>query len=80
MELYKMCQGNWPSLLVGNNDPANTEHLDCFLSYAAVFLTNVGNYYVCITPEPLICNLIRPGYRAKATESLFQRCLRALWI
>lgn len=43
-ETYRACDGNWESLaeLVGISD----ESLDGYLEYAAVFLGNIGNYYV----------------------------------
>jgi dipeptidyl-peptidase-3 len=42
MELYKSCSGNWDALIglgIGRND------IRQFLTYAATFLSNVGNYY-----------------------------------
>ncbi|KAF2650592.1 dipeptidyl peptidase III [Lophiostoma macrostomum CBS 122681] len=45
MELHKSCHGDWTFLLDDQDDPENLEHLRCFLRYAALFLSNIGNYY-----------------------------------
>ncbi|KAK7753488.1 hypothetical protein SLS62_004563 [Diatrype stigma] len=42
LELHRECAGNWNSL-VGSN--TSSEDLQLFLTYAATFLSNIGNYY-----------------------------------
>ncbi|KAL2024244.1 hypothetical protein VTK56DRAFT_9400 [Thermocarpiscus australiensis] len=42
-ELYRACGGNWDAL-VAPGDISN-EDLDRFLKYAAMFLSNIGNYF-----------------------------------
>ena len=44
LELYSVCQGEWKSL--ASRTGVSIESLDLFLEYAAVFLGNIGNYYV----------------------------------
>lgn len=43
LELHRTCSGNWRSLIGPN---VSSEDLQRFLTYAATFLSNVGNYYV----------------------------------
>lgn len=48
MELHKSCHGNWYTLLGEGADTDEAKHeLRRFLEYAALFLSNMGNYYVC---------------------------------
>lgn len=43
LELYRTCSGDWDALI----EPGVTgEDLHDFLTYAATFLSNVGNYFV----------------------------------
>ncbi|RYP55899.1 hypothetical protein DL771_012275 [Monosporascus sp. 5C6A] len=42
LELYRTCSGNWRSLI---GPDVSSEDLQRFLTYAATFLSNVGNYY-----------------------------------
>ena len=44
LEMYSVCQGEWKSL--ASRAGVSIESLDLFLEYAAVFLDNIGNYYV----------------------------------
>lgn len=44
LELHAHCGGHWNSFI---RDDVSEESLDKFLTYAATFLSNVGNYYVC---------------------------------
>jgi dipeptidyl-peptidase-3 len=44
LEIYKSCEGNWPELASGVG--IEIEELRRFLDYAAVFLGNIGNYFV----------------------------------
>jgi dipeptidyl-peptidase-3 len=44
LEIYKLCEGNWPELASGVG--IEIEELRRFLDYAAVFLGNIGNYFV----------------------------------
>ena len=44
LELYSVCHGEWESL--ASRTSVSLEDLDLFLEYAAVFLGNIGNYYV----------------------------------
>ncbi len=47
MELYNSCSGDWPRL--GKDIGVDCFDLEEFLTYAATFLSNLGNYYVfCI--------------------------------
>lgn len=47
LELHQACNGEWERLLEGADDSATKERelLD-FLNFAALFLSNMGNYYV----------------------------------
>jgi len=70
LELYRTCSGDWKSLA---DDTINNDELNRFLTYAATFLSNVGNYYVRMA---LIPNLFPGAYirccdRDPATRSLF---------
>ncbi|CAM1507779.1 Fc.00g046270.m01.CDS01 [Cosmosporella sp. VM-42] len=42
LELHRTCSGNWRSLI---GPDVSSENLQRFLTYAATFLSNVGNYY-----------------------------------
>ncbi|KAJ3553333.1 hypothetical protein NPX13_g10908 [Xylaria arbuscula] len=42
LELYRSCSGDWDALL-GNG--ITSENLNDFLTYAAAFLSNLGNYF-----------------------------------
>ncbi|RKK17492.1 Dipeptidyl peptidase 3 [Fusarium oxysporum f. sp. cepae] len=42
LELYRTCSGNWRSLIGPN---VSSKDLQRLLTYAATFLSNVGNYY-----------------------------------
>jgi len=44
IELHRACSGDWKSLIHGNI--GEEEELQRFLTYAATFLSNLGNYYV----------------------------------
>jgi len=44
LEVYKSCEGNWPEL--ASSVGIEIEELRRFLDYAAVFLGNIGNYFV----------------------------------
>ena len=44
LELYKSCEGKWPKL--ASRAGIEVEELRRFLNYAAVFLGNIGNYFV----------------------------------
>lgn len=44
LELHAHCTGNWDTFI---GDDVSEESLRKFLAYAATFLSNVGNYYVC---------------------------------
>jgi len=44
IELHSACQGNWESLAAQTG--VSTVNVEFFLEYAAVFLGNIGNYYV----------------------------------
>jgi dipeptidyl-peptidase-3 len=46
LELYGSCSGDW-KLLVEENGITSHE-CDAFLNYAAIFLSNIGNYYVSL--------------------------------
>lgn len=50
IELHRCCNGNWPALLtlLGEDEIADDakQELDRFMEYAALFLSNQGNYYV----------------------------------
>lgn len=53
--LYRICDGNWDVLTEQN---VSREDLDRFLAYAATFLSNVGNYFVCshyFDPSTSLC-------------------------
>ena len=43
LELYQTCSGDWESLV---DSRISSEELHRFLTYAATFLSNVGNYFV----------------------------------
>ncbi|KAM4066812.1 peptidase family M49 domain-containing protein [Hirsutella rhossiliensis] len=42
LELHRTCSGNWDALI---GSDISSEHLHSFLTYAATFLSNVGNYF-----------------------------------
>ncbi|KAJ3521737.1 hypothetical protein NM208_g13157 [Fusarium decemcellulare] len=42
LELHRTCSGDWRSLI---GPDVSSEDLQAFLTYAATFLSNVGNYY-----------------------------------
>ncbi|KAK1706799.1 peptidase family M49-domain-containing protein [Colletotrichum lupini] len=42
LELHKACNGQWDEFRTRGLDQ---EHLDCWLEYAATFLSSVGNYF-----------------------------------
>ncbi|KAG2420223.1 hypothetical protein HFD88_005023 [Aspergillus terreus] len=73
-ELYKACQGNWksllntPSLAAGLRDEQE-RHLQEFLSYAATFFSNMGNYYCA----PAICASTPShlGYPSRIAQSSY---------
>ena len=44
MELYNCCNGQWNIYV--EERLLNAEELGKFLEYSALFLSNVGNYYV----------------------------------
>lgn len=44
LELHAHCGGDWNTFV---DDDVSKESLHKFLTYAATFLSNVGNYYVC---------------------------------
>lgn len=44
MDLYHACDGKWDTLVTQSN--ITSEELERFLEYAAMFLCNLGNYYV----------------------------------
>lgn len=44
LEIYKSCEGNWQEL--ASHVGIEYEELRRFLDYAAVFLGNIGNYFV----------------------------------
>lgn len=47
IELHTCCNGIWPTLLgEGGGSNETREELRRFMEYAALFLTNMGNYYV----------------------------------
>ena len=43
-ELYRACNGQWKDL--ADQASVSMSSIDDFLEYAAVFLGNIGNYYV----------------------------------
>lgn len=46
MELYRVCgEGDWEKL--ASKAEVSIKELRQFLEYAAIFLGNIGNYYVC---------------------------------
>lgn len=46
MELYRVCSGgDWEKL--ASKADVSINELRQFLEYAAIFLGNIGNYYVC---------------------------------
>lgn len=54
LELYRSSGGDWDALLrslIQNGKPVQRNDLDRFLTYAATFLSNVGNYYVKFPPN-----------------------------
>lgn len=46
MELYRSCGGEWHSL--ASQVRVDSIEMQAFLEFAALFLANVGNYYVSI--------------------------------
>lgn len=44
MALYNSCDGDWERLAIRAN--LDFKEVQLFLDYAAVFLSNMGNYYV----------------------------------
>lgn len=46
LELYRSCSGDWHSLIGPDLD---NENLQALLTYSATFLSNIGNYFVCLS-------------------------------
>ena len=44
MEVYRACGGDWPKCTAMTS--VNSDSVRDFVQYAALFLGNVGNYYV----------------------------------
>lgn len=44
--LYKSCEGNWDLLLDKVSSDTGQDQLEKFLHYSAVFLNDMGDYYV----------------------------------
>lgn len=64
LELHRTCSGDWQSLI---GPDVSSEHLQRFLTYAATFLSNVGNYYGSGDQKFI------PGVDAAVLESLAGR-------
>ncbi|KAI0509556.1 hypothetical protein F5B22DRAFT_616758 [Xylaria bambusicola] len=43
LELFHNCLGNWDTLI---GQSISSGELDCLLTYAAAFLSNLGSYFV----------------------------------
>lgn len=72
MALYHSCQGDWEVLARQANVDFGDVRL--FLDYAAIFLSNIGNYYVRVivnTVEHI--KLLIASSRARVTKSLHLR-------
>lgn len=44
MAMYHSCEGEWEKLATGTQVDSNETHN--FVNYAAMFLSNIGNYFV----------------------------------
>lgn len=80
LELYRSCAGDWARLAADTG--ISMDDLRRFLDYAAVFLGNVGNYFVRIprrTGKALPkLNRVYPGLRgSKVQPRRNRRILRA---
>ena len=71
------CQGDWDS--VASKADVSVESLDLWLEYAAVFLGNIGNYYVSTESHyfdgPRFSSHIRVG----EIKSSFLGSIRMIW-
>ena len=66
LELYRTCSGNWRSLV---GPDVSSEDLQQFLTYAATFLSNVGNYYVRIKTQSYKPTWSTKSHRVPETKS-----------
>lgn len=56
MELYNWCSGQWIGL--AKDADVDVTSLEEFLTYAATFLSNVGNYYVLLSTCPFTFHFV----------------------
>jgi dipeptidyl-peptidase III len=56
MKLYNCCSGGWENL--AKNTEVDISYLQEFLTYAATFLSNVGNYYVLDSEPADTCTFV----------------------
>ena len=55
LELYRSCSGNWAELI---GPSVSEDDMRKFLTYAAAFLSNLGNYFVNTQLSPLLATYI----------------------
>lgn len=68
LELHASCTGDWESLTDSEISAADVRQL---LTYAATFLSNVGNYYVSVArfQIPIVISLILEGVGGSEVHS-----------
>ena len=54
LKLHMHSNGDWDTFV---DDHVPKESLHKFLTYAATFLSNVGNYHVCLFQPPLMLDM-----------------------
>lgn len=47
LDVHRACNGDWQELK--RRCKLSSDELEAFLEYAALFLCNLGNYYVCLS-------------------------------
>jgi hypothetical protein len=71
LELHRTCSGDWPSLI---GSGVSSEDLHRFLTYAATFLSNVGNYYVCCVVQISVIEAILISLVGFRRSEIHSRC------
>jgi dipeptidyl-peptidase-3 len=74
--LYRACDGQWARL--ADESGVTPDELDEFLNYSALFLSNMGNFYVmlcCKVPVQRSNDI----HRAQEIRNSFQISLKSAW-
>jgi dipeptidyl-peptidase-3 len=75
ISLYRSCQGDWEQL--ATDADVGLEELHKFLNYAALFLSNIGNYFVsALSTLRDFCTDTNCSSRAPGTKSSYRKFRR----